>query len=161
MDRRALELEEDAVAQGDRVGEVLEAHPVLREAGHREHTGPSAEGDHEPLVADLERSGEGLDDDRSRGPIVARDVAEQELRVRAHFTERYDDVARLERPRGRLREQRRVQHEVLLRDDRRAVALQQPGDVAPGEAAAENEGATACLASLHGSCLPRWRARSQ
>ena len=39
----------------------------------------------------------------------------------------------------------------------RAAALQQPRDVAPGEAAAEDERAAACLASLHGSCLPRWR----
>ena len=80
VDRRALELEEDAVAQGDRVGEVLEAHPVLGEAGHGEHARARAERDDEPLVADLERPGERVDDDRSRGPIVARDVAEQRAR---------------------------------------------------------------------------------
>ena len=34
MDRRALELEQDAVAERDRVSEVLEADPVLREPGH-------------------------------------------------------------------------------------------------------------------------------
>ena len=49
-------------------------------------------------------AGEGVDDDRSRGPIVARDVAEQELGMRAHLAERHDDVARLERSRRRLRE---------------------------------------------------------
>ena len=68
VDRRALELEEDAVAQGDRVGEVLEAHPVLREPGHGEDARPRAERDDEALVADLERPGERLDDDRSSRP---------------------------------------------------------------------------------------------
>ena len=63
VDRRALELEEDAVPEGDRIGEVLEAHPVLREPGHGEHTRPRPERDDEPLVSDLERSGEGVDDD--------------------------------------------------------------------------------------------------
>ena len=58
VDRRALELQEDVVAERDRVGEVLEAHPVLGETRDGEDAGARAERDHEPLVADLERPGE-------------------------------------------------------------------------------------------------------
>jgi hypothetical protein len=85
VDRRALEPAEDAVAQGDRVGEVLESHSVLRKTGYGENARPRAESDHEALVADLERPGERVDDDRSCGSIVARDVTEQQLRVWTHL----------------------------------------------------------------------------
>jgi hypothetical protein len=161
VNRGAFELEEDAVAKSDRIGEVLEPDPVLLESGDGKNSRPRSERDDEALVADLERPCEGGDDDRSAGAVVARDVAEQQLRMRAHLTEWYDDVAGLERARRRLREERRVQHEVLLRHDRGAVPFQEPCDVAPGEAASEDERATACFASLHGSCLPRCRARLQ
>ena len=53
----------DVSLERDRVSEVLEAHPVFREPGHGEHTRPCPERDDEPLVSDLERSGEGVDDD--------------------------------------------------------------------------------------------------
>ena len=161
MDRGALELQQDAVAERDRVSEVLEADPVLREPGHGKRARRRSEGDDETLVSDLERSGQRLDDDGLAVAIVTRDRTEDELGVRAHLPERNDHVTRLERPRGRLREERRVQHEVLVRDDRRAMALQQSRDIAAGEATAEDQGSAACFASLHGSCLPRWRVRSR
>ena len=162
VDRRALELQQDAVAERDRVSEVLEAHPVLREPGHGEHARPSPRA-RRRAARIRSRSVRRASRRRPilRVAIVARDVAEDELGVRAHLPERHDDVARLERPRRRLGEERRVQHEVLARDDRRAMALQQSRDVASGEAAAEDQGSAACFASLHGSCLPRWRIRSR
>ena len=43
--------------------------------------------------------------------------------MRAHLAQRHDHVARLERPRRRLGQERRVEHEVLERDDRRAASL--------------------------------------
>jgi hypothetical protein len=67
------------------------------------------------------------------------DVPEQELRVRAHQSERHDDVAGLERSRGGLREDRRVEHEVLGADDRGAVAPEQARDIAAREAAAHDQ----------------------
>ena len=161
MDRRPLELQEHAVAQRDRVGEILEADAVLERARHRKRARGRSERDDEPLVADLELARERFDDDGLALAVVARHVAEHELGVRAHLAERHDDVAWLERPRRRLGEERRVEHEVLERDDRRAAALEEPRDVAPGEASAEDERPAACLASLHGSCLPRWRGRSR
>jgi hypothetical protein len=147
------------VAERDRVREVLEAHAVFSESRHGKASCGRAEGDDEVLVGDLELSRERLHDDRLPLLIVADDAAEDELRVRAHLTERNDDVSRLERPRCGLGQEWRVEHEVLVRDDGRATPLQQAGDVASGEASAENERAAACLASLHGSCLPRWRTR--
>ena len=102
MDRRALELEEHAVPQRDRVGEILEADAMLEQTRHRKRARGRSERDDEPLVADLELAGERLDDDRLALGIVAQHVAEDELGVRAHLAQRDDDVARLERPRGRL-----------------------------------------------------------
>ena len=161
MDRGALELQQDAVAERNRVSEVLEADPVFREPGHGKGTRRRPERDDETLVSDLDRSGQRLDGDGIAVAIVTRNRTEDELGVRAHFPKRNDHVTRLERPRGRLGEKRRVQHEVLERDDRRAMALQQSRDVAAGEAPAEDQGSAACFASLHGSCLPRWRIRSR
>ena len=69
MDRRALELQQDAVAERDRVSEVLEADPVLREPGHGKGARRRPEGDDEPLVSDLDRPGQGLDGDG----LAARD----------------------------------------------------------------------------------------
>ena len=155
MDRRALELEEYAVSQRDRVGEILEADAVLEQTRNRERARRRSEGDDEPLVADLELAGERLDAHDASLAIELADVAEHELCVRAHLPKRHDDVARLERSRRGLGQERRVEHEVLERDDRRAAPLQQARDVAPGEPSAEDERSAACLASLHGSCLPR------
>ena len=61
MDRRPLQLQEHVVAERDRVGEVLEPDAVLGEAGDRKRPRRRAERDDEPLVADLERTGERLD----------------------------------------------------------------------------------------------------
>ncbi len=128
------------VAERDRVGEVLEAHARARRARDGERARRRAERDDEALVADLESARRAIRR-RPLAPlaVVPRDAAEHELGVRAHLPQRDDDVSRLDRPRGRLGEERRVQHEVLQRDDRRAAALQEPRDVAPGEASAEDE----------------------
>ena len=159
MDRGPLELEEDAVAQRDRVGEILEADAVLSKSRHRKRSRRGSERDDEPLVADLELARERFDGDRLALGIVAQHVAEDELGVRAHLAQRDYHVAWLERPRGRLGQERRVEHEVLERDDGCAAALEEPRDVAPGKASAQDERPATCLASLHGSCLPRWRGR--
>ena len=159
MDRCALELEEHAVPQCDRVGEILEAEAMLQQTRYGKRACGCSERDDEPLVADLELAREGFDGDRLAFGIVAQHVAEDELGVRAHLAERDHHVAWLERPRGRFGEERRVEHEVLERDDGCAAPLEEPRDVAPGEASAQDECPAACLASLHGSCLPRWRGR--
>ena len=72
MDRGALELQQDAVAERDRVSEVLEADPVLREPGHGKGARRRPEGDDEPLVSDLDRPGQRLDGDRLAVAIVTR-----------------------------------------------------------------------------------------
>ena len=68
--------------------------------------------------------------------------------MRAHQAQRHDDVAGLERARGRLGQEWREEHEVLGADDRRAALAEQPGDVRAGEAAAEDEGAASCVTAL-------------
>ncbi len=161
MDRRALELQQDLIAERDRIGKVLEPGAMLDQAGNREHACRRAEGDDELLVADLERSRERVDGDVPALAIECRDVAEHELGVRAHLPERDHDVPWFERPGRGLGEERRVEHRALAGDDRRAAALQKPRDVASGEAAAEDERSPTCLATLHGSCLPRWPYRSR
>ena len=59
--------------------------------------------------------------------------------MRAHHAQRHDHVTRLERARRGLGQHRRVEHEVLLADDRRAALAEQACDVRAGEAAAEDE----------------------
>ena len=62
MDRGALELQEDVVAERDRVGEVLEADAVLGETRNRQDVrvvAPSATT--RRSYADLDRPGERLD----------------------------------------------------------------------------------------------------
>ena len=86
-------------------------------------------------------------------------TSEEQLRMRTHLAEWDDDVPRLERSRGRLGEEWRVEHEVLGRENRRAAPLKVASDVAPSEPAAEDQSPAACLASFHTSCLPRWRSR--
>ena len=53
--------------------------------------------------------------------------------MRAHQPQRHDDVARLERARGRLRQERREEHEVLEADDRRAALAEQPATYEPAK----------------------------
>jgi hypothetical protein len=87
----------------------------------------------------LECAGLRLD---GRGPgcrVERGQPAEEEVRVRAHEAQRHDDVARLQRPGGGLREERREKHEVLAADDRRAAVSEEPRDVGAGEPAAEHE----------------------
>ncbi len=139
MDRRALELQEHAVPQGDRVGEILEADSVLEQARDRKRARGRSECDDESLVADLEHARERLDGDGLAFAIEAGHAAEDELGVRAHLAQRDYDVAWLERPRGRLGQKWRVEHEVLERDDGRAAALEEPRDVAAGEASAQDQ----------------------
>ena len=69
----------------------------------------------------------------------------------AHLAQRHDAVARLEHPRRRLGQQRRVEHEVLGADERRPGASDQAGEGGAGEAAADDEGAAARLLLEHGS----------
>ena len=126
MDRRALELEQHPVPERDRVGEVLEPDAVLGEAGNRKRARRRAERHDEAFVADLERAGQRLDRHGTSVVVVPGDAPENELGMRAHLAERDHDVARLERPGRRLGQERRVEHEVLERHDRRAAALEEP-----------------------------------
>src|SRR5262245_63464401 len=59
--------------------------------------------------------------------------------MRAHQPQRHDHVARLERAGRSLGKHRRIEHEVLEADDRRAALPEQPGDVRAREAPAEDE----------------------
>ena len=69
--------------------------------------------------------------------------------MRAHAPQRYDDMARFQRSRRRLGQQRRVEHEVVGRHDRRAAPAEEPRHVTPCEPATEYERPTPRLASLH------------
>src|SRR4029450_11182412 len=69
----------------------------------------------------------------------------------------YYDVARLERARRRLREQRGEEHRVLRVDDRRAALAEGARDVAAGVPAAHGTGAAPCLPLAHGSTIATWR----
>jgi hypothetical protein len=144
---RGLELSQHAVAQVDRVGEVLEAERVLREARDGERPRDRARCEHELLVGDLEAARvRGLHVHDATLLVQRRRGAEQQLGVPAHLAQGHDDVARLERARGRLGQHRRVEHEVLAADDRRAAAAEQTGDVAPRKSAADDENPAASSA---------------
>jgi hypothetical protein len=114
------------VAEVDRIRQVLEAEGVLLEAGNREHPRNRAERDHEPLVPDCELLLLGLDGHALSPGVEGRRVTDDEVAARAHHPQRDDDVPRLEGAGGRLGQQRREEHEVLVVDDRRfAAALAQ------------------------------------
>ncbi len=53
--------------------------------------------------------------------------------------QRHDAMPRLERPRRGFGQKRRVEHEVLLADDRRPALAELAGDVGAGEAPADDE----------------------
>jgi hypothetical protein len=150
-----LEPAQHVIAQMDGVGERLEPERVLGEARDRQRPGDGPQSDDELRVRDRPETVVGLDLDPPALGVELAGSTEQELGVRAHHPQRHDDVTRLERPGRRLRQQRRVQHEVLGGDDRRAAFAEQARDVAPGEPAAEHERAAACLA-IHTRILP-WR----
>ena len=71
--------------------------------------------------------------------IVGERAAEDEVGVRTHHPQRHDDVPRLERPRRRLGQERRVEHEVLAADDHRLAPAEESRDVRAREAAAEDQ----------------------
>jgi ABC-2 type transport system ATP-binding protein len=119
---------------------------VVLEPRHRERPRHRAERDDEALPADRERPGVRLDVRRPRLLVERRRVPEEELGVRAHLAQRDDHVARLERPRRRLGEDRRVEHEVLTAHDRRPGASEEPRHVGARKAAPEDQRATPCLA---------------
>jgi hypothetical protein len=140
-----LELVEDVVAEVDRVGKRLEGERVLGEArdGQRARHGAERQNEVAPLdrLLPLVR----LDGGGARVEIEGGHAAEDQLRVRAHLPQRHDAVARLEHSRRRFRQQRGVEHEVLLAHDRRAAVAELARDVRAGEAAADHEDATARL----------------
>ena len=145
----SLELAQDVVPKADGVREVLEPEPVLGEARDRERAGDCAEGDDEVLVLELDTSRLGLDRDLPRALVNLRDLAEDEVGMRAHHSQRDDDVARLEGARRGLGQGRRVEHEVLAADDRAARLAEQAAHVAPGEPAPEDERPALRMAVLH------------
>jgi hypothetical protein len=134
-----VDLAQDVVAQADRVGQVLEGERVLGEPVDGRHPRDGAERDHEVRVGDGEAPGVGVD--RDDAPLVVeRDRrAEQQVGVGAHRAQRHGDVARLDAPAGRLRQQRRVEHEVRRVDDRRAAAAERARDVRAGVAASQDQ----------------------
>jgi hypothetical protein len=153
-----LERPQEVVPKRDRVGDVLEAASVLGEPRDGERPSDRAERHDEPLVADLERPTDRLRDGGTGTRVPCHDPTEKQLGVRAHLPKRDDDVARLQRPGRSLRQQRRVQHEVVRIDNRRAALAQQARDVRAGEAAAHDERAADCFASLsHPPTIARWR----
>ena len=135
-----LELAQDVVAQVDRIREALEPERVLGEAGDGERAGDGPEGDDEALVPDPRRADLRLDVGRAGVEVERRRSSQDELGVPAHHPERHHDVAGLQRPGCSLREDRRVEHEVLATDDGRAALAEEACDVASCEAAAEDQG---------------------
>ena len=127
------------VSQRDRVGERLEAAPVLGEPRDRQRARDGAEGDDEVRVAQVDETVAGLHLDALPLGIVGHGAPEDEVGVGAHHAQGDDDVPRLEGARRRLGKHGRVEHEVLGADDRRSMRAEQAGDVRPGEAAAEHE----------------------
>src|SRR3954451_964121 len=149
-----LELAQHVVAQVDGIGQRLEREPVLGEPRHGHDTGDRPEGEHELPPGHNDLAFLGRDRRRLRLDVDGAEIAEQEVGVRAHDPERHDGVSRLERAGRRLRKHRRVEHEVLLADDRRATLAEKPRDVCAGEAAAENEHAALRVTYRHADLLP-------
>ena len=150
-----LQTAQDVVPQIDRVGQALEAERVVGEAGDGQCPRDGAERDDEVRVLDRDDVFLRLDGRLLLIGVDCSRAAEEQLRVRTHHPQRNDDVARLEGAGSRLRQHRRVEHEVLRRSDRRAALAEQARDVAAGEAAAEDERATERGAVRHGSTLRR------
>ena len=92
--------------------------------------------------------------------VSADRSAEEKLGVLAHLPQRNDDVTRLERRRRSFGEERRVEHEVVGVDDRRAPLAEQAGDVRAGETTADDQGAATRLPSLHSRHAARNRLAS-
>ena len=126
---------------------VLEAEPVLGEAGDRQRARVRAQREDGLLVVDGDRLRSRLDRGDALLGVERGEPSKEQLRVRAHHPQRHDDMARLERARSRLGEHRRVEHEVLEADDRRPALSEQPRDVRACEAAAEDERAASSRAA--------------
>jgi hypothetical protein len=141
--------------QVDRVRERLEAKRVLREAGDGQRPRNGAERDDEVRVPDLDDVFLGLHGCLPSIGVYRSRATEEQLRVRAHHPERNHDVAWLEGAGSCLGQHRRVQHEVLGRDDRRAVLAEEACHVTAREATAQHERSTHCGAICHEPTLRR------
>jgi hypothetical protein len=151
---RGLEAAQYVIVQPDRVRQILEAERILGEIWNRQRPGDGSQGDDEVAVLDPEQLLLGLDLHALPAGVERHRAAEDQLCVRAHLPQRNDDMARLERSRGGLREDRRVEHEVLEADGRRAPFAEEASDVATGEAAAEDESsASRCPRAGHPALL--------
>ena len=132
---------------------------MVGEPRDRERARNRAERDDEVAVGHVDQRFLGLDLDASALRVVRDRAAEDQVGVRAHDPQRHDHVAWLERSGGRLRQHRGEEHEVLGADDRRALLLQELGDVAAGEAAAEDQGAASRLRIHRGLASQPWQFR--
>jgi len=113
-----LELLEDVVAQEDAFGEGLEAARVLDQAGDRQQSGDRAGGQDQVVPGEGARLAFGrLDVAGALVDVDPRDLADDQPRAVQHAAERDDDVPGLDRAGGGLRQQRRVEHEVLGVDE--------------------------------------------
>ena len=92
---------------------------MLGEAGDRQRAAGRAERDDELVVGQLvDAALAGMRGDDAALGVDPGDVAEAELGALELLAQRDDDVARLERAAGRAGQQRRVEHEVDVGDDR-------------------------------------------
>jgi hypothetical protein len=126
---------------------------VLGQARYRQRAGDRPKRDDESLELDLDPGRLGLHGHAPRTFVQRDSLAQEELCVRTHHAQGHDHVPRLERARSCLREDGRVEHEVLAAHDRGAPFAEQAPHVAAGEAAAEDEGSVACGARLDQSDL--------
>ena len=116
---RHLQRLDDVVAEPDRVGESLEPDRVLVEAGHGDRARDGAHRQHELVVAELL----GLAvvaaqlDGAGRG-IVSVDRPEAQIGALEDLAQRGHDVARLQQAGRGLGQERRVEHEVDVVDER-------------------------------------------
>ena len=116
---RPLERLDHVVPEPDRVGQALEADRMLVETRNGQRPRDRSDGDEELVVADLlvlalmvrERQ-------RPSFGIVGGDRTEAEVRAPQDVAQRRDDVPRLQHAGRRLRQERRVEHEVDVVDER-------------------------------------------
>ncbi len=135
-----LELLDHLVTEPDRVGEALEADRAL-EAGHRQQPRDRAQCEHELVVANHLGVAVVLGQlDCTSRRIVRGDRAQPEICALEHVAQRRDHVARLQGSSGGLGQERRVEQEVDVVDERqprrllRHQLLQTPGGMGSTEA---------------------------
>jgi hypothetical protein len=108
---------DDVVAQVDRVGEALEPDRVLGQPRHRQHPRGRAERQQQLVVGHrLGFAVFGPQRHRLRLGVMADDRPDPQIGPFQHLPQRRHHVPRLQRPRGRLRQERRVEREVRLVD---------------------------------------------